>query len=197
MEAFNIQFAPATGTEQEWNEAYERLADYFRAHRLHHRIRRTQLILETLSRAADAHAKDPRRKPTEVAIEQARLALREWLGGIYRSLDVDPAPQMGPEQLEATGRLGFHLTDGPERWSTAFLDTKHVPAEMAEAMLAAVRTSGPRLDISRMTPRDIDLGLTDVAEDTFEGLGKHRFIRYAILAVLVICVLGYFYRLLS
>ena len=50
MEAVNIQFAPATGTEEEWNEAYARLADYFRSYRLHNRIRRTQLILETLRR---------------------------------------------------------------------------------------------------------------------------------------------------
>ena len=54
MEAVNIQFAPATGTDQEWNEAYARLADFFRAYRLHNRIRRTQLVLESLRRACGA-----------------------------------------------------------------------------------------------------------------------------------------------
>ena len=34
MEAVNIQFAPETGTEEEWNEAYARLADYFRSYQL-------------------------------------------------------------------------------------------------------------------------------------------------------------------
>ena len=68
MEAVNIQFAPATGTEEEWNEAYARLADYFRSYQLHNRIRRTQLILETLRKAAEAHAKDPSRRPTAHAI---------------------------------------------------------------------------------------------------------------------------------
>ncbi len=190
MEAINIQFAPATGTAEEWNEAYERLADYFRAYRLHNRIRRTQLILETLNRAAKAHQAQPHRVPTELAIEQARLAMREWLGDIYSDL------QMTPEQIEATGRLGFHLANGPESWSTAFLDKDSVPAEMADAMRAVVRTSGPSLQVSKMTPRDIDLGLTDVAEDTFEGLEKYRFVRYFLLAVLVVSVLGYVYRLL-
>ena len=40
MDAVTIEFAPATGTEKEWNEAYARLADYFRSYRLHNRIRR-------------------------------------------------------------------------------------------------------------------------------------------------------------
>ena len=62
MEAVNIQFAPATGTDQEWNEAYARLADFFRSYRLHNRIRRTQLVLESLRRASEAHAKNPTRK---------------------------------------------------------------------------------------------------------------------------------------
>lgn len=190
MEAINIEFAPATGTAEEWNEAYERLADYFRSYRLHHRIRRTQLILETLNRAAKAHAKEPARKPTELAIQEARLAMREWLAGIYSDL------QMTAEQIEATGRLGFHLSKGPEKWSTAFLDKKEVPGEMADAMRAAIRTSGPRLQVSKMTPRDMDLGLTEVAEDTFEGLEKHPFVRYVLLLALVIGVLGYVYHLL-
>ena len=72
MEAVNIQFAPATGTDQEWNEAYARLADYFRSYRLHNRIRRTQLVLESLRRASDAHMKDPSRKPVALAIDEAR-----------------------------------------------------------------------------------------------------------------------------
>ena len=57
MEAVNIQFAPATGTEEAWNEAYARLADYFRSYQLHNRIRRTQLILETLRKAARTQAR--------------------------------------------------------------------------------------------------------------------------------------------
>ena len=88
MEAVNIQFAPETGTEEEWNEAYARLADYFRSYQLHNRIRRTQLILETLRRAADAHAKDQARTPTAHAIEQAKRMLNEWLGAIYSDLNL-------------------------------------------------------------------------------------------------------------
>lgn len=191
MEAVNIQFAPATGTEEEWNEAYARLADYFRSYRLHNRIRRTQLILETLRRAADAHAKNPSCTPTAHAIEQAKHMLHEWLGAIYTDLNLTES------QIEAAGRLGFHLADGPDRWPHFFLDRGNLPPDMTEAMRMAVRTSGPRLQISKMTPRDIDLGrVTEVAEDAFDTLGRNPLARYALLIVLVGGVLGYFFWLL-
>jgi hypothetical protein len=191
MEALNIQFAPATGTDKEWNEAYARLADYYRCYRLHNRIRRTQLILETLERAARAHAMTPDRKPTEIAIEQARSMMNQWLGCIYSDM------QMTGAQIEASGKLGFYLTGGPERWPQHFMDEKVQPPEMAEAMRLAVRTSGPRLQISKMTPRDMDLGLTSVAEDTFDRFGRTPWARYAALALVVALVLGYAYKLLS
>lgn len=190
MEALNIQFAPATGTEEEWNEAYARLADYFRSYRLHNRIRRTQLILETLRRAALAHAREPQKKPTAHAIEQARSMMQHWLRSIYSDM------QMTPAQIEASGKLGFYLAGGSERWPQFFLDENNPPEEMAEAMRLAVRTSGPRLQVSKMTPRDIDLGLTQVAEDTFDRLAKEQWARYVILAVFVLLVVGYVYSLL-
>lgn len=191
MEALNIQFAPATGTEEEWNEAYARLADYFRSYRLHNRIRRTQLILETLRRAALAHAREPQKKPTAHAIDQARSMMQHWLRSIYSDM------QMTPAQIEASGKLGFYLAGGSERWPQFFLDENNPPEEMAEAMRIAVRTSGPRLQVSKMTPRDIDLGLTHVAEGTFDRLSKEQWARYAILAAFVLLVLSYVYSLLK
>jgi hypothetical protein len=192
MEAVNIKFAPETGTEEEWNEAYARLADYFRSYQLHNRIRRTQLILETLQRAAKSHTQDPSRTPTAHSIEQARLMLREWLGAIYSDMHLTES------QIEAAGRLGFHLSGGPARWPHFFLDNNNLPADMTEAMRAAVRTSGPGMHVSKMTPRDIDLGIvSEVAEDTFDRFGRHPILRYAALTIIVGGVLGYLYFLLG
>ena len=192
MEAVNIQFAPATGTEAEWNEAYARLADYFRSYQLHNRIRRTQLILETLRRAAIAHAQMPTRTPTAHSIEQARIMLCDWLGTIYTGLNLNPS------QVEAAGRLGFHLSGGPARWPHFFLDNNNLPADMTEAMRSAVRTSGPSMHVSKMTPRDIDLGIvSEVAEDTFDRFGRYPFLRYLVLIIIVGGVLGYLYYLLG
>lgn len=192
MEAVNIQFAPETGTEEEWNEAYARLADYFRSYQLHNRIRRTQLILETLRRAAAAHKKNPSRTPTTHSIEQARLMMREWLAAIYSDMNLTES------QIEAAGRLGFHLSGGPARWPNFFLDKDNLPPDMREAMRSAIRTSGPGMTISRMTPREMDLGIvSEVAEDTFDRLGRHPILRYSILIGIVGGVLGYLYHLLA
>lgn len=191
MEAVNIQFAPATGTDQEWNEAYARLADFFRSYRLHNRIRRTQLVLESLRRASEAHAKNPTRKPVAYAIDEARKMMHDWLGRIYHDMNLTEP------QIEAGGRLGFYISDGPEKWPLHFMDTHFMPPEMSEAMRQAVRTSGPSLQVSKMTPRDMDLGFTNVAEDTFEGIARQPWMRYAMLAVFVSFVFYYVYRLLQ
>lgn len=191
MEAVNIQFAPATGTDQEWNEAYARLADYFRSYRLHNRIRRTQLVLESLRRASNAHTKDPSRKPVALAIDEARKMMHDWLGTIYYDM------HLTEPQIEAGGRLGFYISDGPDRWPLHFMDNNFVPPEMSGAMREAVRTSGPSLQVSKMTPRDMDLGFTHVAEGTFEGFARQPWMRYAVLAVFVTFVFYYVYRLLQ
>jgi len=191
MEAVNIQFAPATGTDQEWNEAYARLADFFRSYRLHNRIRRTQLVLESLRRASEAHAKNPTRKPVAYAIDEARKMMHDWLGRIYHDMNLTEP------QIEAGGRLGFYISDGPEKWPLHFIDSNFMPPEMSEAMRQAVRTSGPSLQVSKMTPRDMDLGFTNVAEDTFEGFARQPWMRYAMLAVFVYFVFYYVYRLLQ
>ncbi len=191
MEAVTIHFAPKTGSEEEWNEAYARLADYFRSYRLHNRIRRTQLILETLRRAADAHEKDSSRLPTAHAIEQARAMLREWLGQIYEGMELTES------QIEGSGRLGFHLCDGPGRWPHFFIDRENLPPDMAEAMRSIVRASGPRLQISKMTPRPIDLGIMGDSEDDDAGGSKLSALRYPVLLLIIIGVLWYVYHLTS
>jgi hypothetical protein len=192
MDAVTIEFAPATGTEKEWNEAYARLADYFRSYRLHNRIRRTQLILTTLGLASEEHAKDPSRSPTQHAINQARRLMKEWLEEIYAGIP------MTDTQIEGTGRLGFFLSGGPDRWPHFFLDKETLPQDMAEAMRNSVRESGPGLQVSKMTPRDIDLGLiSNVAEEGLDRFGRHPVVRYSVLIILIGVVLGYLYTLLQ
>jgi len=190
MDAVTIHFAPKTGTEEEWNEAYARLADYFRSYRLHNRIRRTQLILETLRRAAEEHEKDSTRAPTSHAIAQAREMMKAWLGEIYKGMELTES------QIEGSGRLGFHLCDGPSRWPHFFIDRENLPPDMTEAMRSAVRASGPRLQVSKMTPRPIDLRIIgdDEGEDESEG-GGSVFFRYATLLMIVVGVLWYVYWL--
>jgi hypothetical protein len=105
---------------------------------------------------------------------------------------------MTDTQIEGTGRLGFFLSGGPDRWPHFFLDKETLPHDMAEAMRNSVRESGPGLQVSKMTPRDIDLGLiSNVAEEGLDRFGRHPVVRYSVLIVLIGVVLGYLYTLLQ
>jgi hypothetical protein len=190
METLIIQFSPATGSDDEWNEAYARLADYFRSFQLHNRIRRTQLILEMLRKASEAHAKDPSKSPTAHSIEQARLAVKNWLSIIYDDM------HLSESQLEGVGRLGFNLSGGPQKWSNYFLETRDLPAEMVETMRKVVTQSGPGMDVSKMTPRNIDLGIvSEVADNTFDRLDRYPLLRFAVIAIFFVIVIFYLYHL--
>ncbi|MEI6536265.1 MAG: hypothetical protein WCN98_13040, partial [Verrucomicrobiaceae bacterium] len=65
------------------------------------------------------------------------------------------------------------------------------------AMRAIVRTSGPRLQISKMTPRPIDLGIMGDSEDDDTDGSKLAILRYPVLLLIIIGVLWYVYRLTS
>ncbi len=178
MEQLQIAFSPKTGTDAEWNDAYARLSDYFRAHRIHSRLHRTYLVLETLKRSAVTHGKHPDQSPTAVAIHEARRMHRDWLRGIIGDLNV-------PEgRLDANGRLAFLLCDGPNEYPDFFLNSSDAPLEMLTAMRKPIQQSGPDLSVSSMVPRPIDLGvLPDIAEETSGFFGRHPWMRYTVLVV--------------
>lgn len=171
-------FEPEAGTPEQWNEAYARLSDYFRAHRIHSRLHRTTLVLETLRRAARTHAQHPEYSPTQVAIHEARRLQRLWFRDIVGDLKL-------PEgRLEANGRLAFLMSDGPGRWPDFFLKRESLPPDLVAAMRQRIEQSGPDLAYSSMVPRDIDLGfIPDIADDTFEMFEKYPVARFAIIAV--------------
>ena len=56
-------FRPKTGTVEAWNEAYVRIEDYLRAHRIHYRLHQPRLIRTILERAARRHEADPAANP--------------------------------------------------------------------------------------------------------------------------------------
>lgn len=184
MESLRIDFSPSTGTEEEWNDAYARLSDYFRALRIHSRLHRTYLVLETLRRAAITHAKHPELTPTAVAIHEARRMQRDWLRRIIGDLNIPES------RLDASGRLAFLLCDGPDVYPDYFLNSKDPPPGLLAAMRAPIEQSGPNLALSSMVPRPIDLGLLpDLAEETTGFISRHPWLRYLLVTLAAALVL--------
>jgi len=182
-QSLSVDFSPSSGTQEEWNEAYARLADYFRSLRIHSRLHRTYLILETLRRAAKTHANHPDKTPTYVALHEARRIQRSWMREIIGDLNISEG------RMDVNGRLAFLLCDGPRRWPHYFLTKENLPQDMINGMRVRIEQSGPDLSVSSMVPRQIDLGLIpELTDDTMDTFDRHPMLRYALLLLIGVLV---------
>jgi hypothetical protein len=181
MEAFELPdpFRPKTGSVEAWNEAYVRMEDYLRAHRIHYRLHQPRLIRTILERAAGRHAADPTLEPIVLAAEEIELLMDEWFAAV---LDERGQPHA---RIAVDGRVALLLCDGPQRWPSAFLDEQNVPGEFVQAMRASSIKAGPDLEVSSMVARPIDFGpISEAAEETLE-----RFERWPLLRTLLLWLL--------
>jgi hypothetical protein len=169
-------FRPQTGTVEAWNEAYVRIEDYLRAHRIHYRLHQPRLIRTILERAARRHAENPSLDPTVLAAQETERMMDDWFADV---LDERGQPHA---RIAVDGRVALLLCDGPQRWPSAFLDDHAVPAEFVDAMRASSIRAGPDLEVSSMVARPIDFGpISGAAEETLE-----RFERWPILRTLLL-----------
>ncbi len=179
-----IDFTPSTGTQEEWNEAYARLADYFRALRIHSRLHRTYLILEILRRAAAKHKDHPDKSPTYVALHEMRRMQKDWTRGVIGHMNISEG------RMEVNGRTAFLLGDGPRRYPHYFLGTENVPDELKTAMRNTIEQSGPDMEVSSMVPRPIELGpISEFTDETIVKFERYPVLRYLLLFIVSALVL--------
>jgi hypothetical protein len=182
-------FQPRTGTLDEWNDAYLRVEDYLRAHRIHNRLHQSRLILRILERAARRHEKTQAVAPTILAAEEAERMMDAWFSEVLGERDLPH------DRIAVNGRLALLLTDGPTRWPYAFLDEEQVPPEFARAMQQSSIEAGPDLAVSSMVPRPIDLGpISEAAGETMERLEKWPLLHTLVLWVLFLAALAAIFR---
>ena len=178
-------FRPTTGSLDEWNQAYVRVEDYLRAHRIHNRLHSSRLIGKILERAAVRHAADPSLDPTTLAAEETELLMDRWFAEILEERD------QPHERIAVDGRVALLLCDGPQRWPYAFLEDKQVPEDFVQAMRAGALAAGPDMAVSSMVPRPIDLGpIPEAAGETLERFEKLPMLRTFFLWLLFTGVLA-------
>jgi hypothetical protein len=179
-----VDFSFSTGTQEEWNEAYARLADYFRALRIHSRLHRTYLILEVLRRAAQHHREFPDKSPTWAAMREARSMQQHWMRGLIGDMNIDEG------RLDVNGRMAFLMGDGPRQYPHYFLGKENLPEPMVKNMRVNIEQSGPDMEVSSMVPRPIDLGpISEFTDDTIVTFERYPVLRSLVLLIVAALVI--------
>jgi hypothetical protein len=181
-------FRPKTGTMEAWNAAYVRAEDYLRAHRIHNRLHQSRLIQTILERAAVRHATNPALEPTTLAAEETEVLMDEWFAEVLGEKNLPH------DRIAVAGRVALLLSEGSQRWPYAFLDSRSVPPDFADAMRVSSMKAGPDMTVSSMVPREIDLGvITEAAGETLERIEKWPLLRVVVLwSVFIAALLAIF-----
>lgn len=138
---------------EEWNAAYVKVENYFHALRIRNKPLLGQLVLRVLERAQRRAPYEPHRSATEIAAEEMDRLVTGWFGEV---LQASPA---GTDQMLSTrGRLALLLADMPGKWQDQFLRPGPWPTEFVAAMRESFFRAGPDFQLSKMTPRPLDLG---------------------------------------
>jgi hypothetical protein len=177
-------FFPATGSEAEWNSAFYRLEDYFRALRLVNKVHQSQVILRLLESAAVRHARDPSQNPTALAMGEVRAMMDRWFAGIFGQR----------ERLNVVGLISLLAVDAPERWSLAF-PCDEIPVELRQALQESEVRAGPDLLMSSMTPRPIDVAALLEPIQLPDTLGKAGRALAILVLISLVCVFTYIFLL--
>jgi hypothetical protein len=153
---------------EEWNAAYAKVESYFHALRIRNKPLLGELVLRVLERAQQRAPTEPNHSATQLAAEEMDRIVTEWFSEVLQS----PATK-ADQTLSTRGRLALLLADMPGKWQDQFLRPSPWPAEFTSAMREAFLRAGPDFQISKMTPRPLDLGPIT----TLTNLGRMPYFR--------------------
>ena len=158
----------------EWNAAYVKVENYFHALRIRNKPLLGQLTLRVLERAQRRAPTEPNRTATELAAEEMDKIVTDWFAEVLQTSPI------GSEQtLSTRGRLALLLADMPGKWQDQFLRPSPWPTEFVESMRESFFRAGPDFQLSKMTPRQLDLGPIT----TLTNFGRLPYVRMAMVWV--------------
>lgn len=168
---------------EEWNAAYIKVENYFHALRVRNKVLLGQLVLRVLDRAMRRAPAEVDRSATQIAAEEMDHLVTEWFAEVLQS----PSTKDG-QTLSTRGRLALLLADMPGKWQEQFLRPGPWPDEFTTAMREAFLRAGPDFQLSKMTPRPLDLGPIT----TLTNLGRLPYFRmtlaWTLFALLLVII---------
>jgi len=160
---------------EEWNAAYVKVENYFHALRIRNKPLLGQLVLRVLERAQRRATAEPQRSATELAVEEMERLVTGWFADVLQT-----SPTNADQMLSTRGRLALLLADMPGKWQDQFLRPGPWPEEFVGAMRETFLLAGPDFQLSKMTPRPLDLWPIT----TLSNLGKFPYVRMAVAWIL-------------
>jgi hypothetical protein len=171
---------------EEWNAAYVKVENYFHALRVRNKALLGQLVLRVLERAMQRATAEPGRPSTQIAVEEMDRLVIEWFAAVLQE-----SPANADQMLTTRGRLALLLADMPGKWQEQFLRPGPWPEEFVKAMRETYFRAGPDFQLSKMTPRPLDLGpITSLS-----NLGKMPYFRMTFIWVLFALLLIFIFWL--
>jgi len=168
---------------EEWNDAYAKVESYFNALRIRNRPLLGQLCLRVLERAQKRAPLEPERTATQLVAEEMDHIVTEWFAEVLLV-----PPTNADQMLSTRGRLALLLADMPGKWQDQFLRPGPWPEEFTDAMRETFLRAGPDFQLSKMTPRPLDLGPIT----TLGNLGRMPYFRmilaWSLFALLLVAV---------
>jgi len=155
---------------EEWNAAYVKVENYFHALRIRNKPLLGQLVMRDLERAQKRAPGELRRSATELSVEEMERLVTDWFAEVLQA-----SPTNADQMLSTRGRLALLLADMPGKWQDQFLRPGPWPDEFVAGMRDTFLLAGPDFQLSKMTPRPLDLGPIT----TLTNLGKYPYVRMA------------------
>jgi hypothetical protein len=157
---------------EEWNAAYAKVENYFHALRIRNKALLGQLVLRVLERAQHRAPAEPGRSATQLAAEEMERLVNEWFNEVLQT-----SLNRTDRNVSTRGRLALLLADMPGRWQEQFLRPGPWPEEFTSAMRETFLRAGPDFQLSKMTPRPLDLGPIT----TLANFGRFPYFRMALV----------------
>jgi hypothetical protein len=147
------QAKPGGRSLEDWNAAYTKVENYFQALRIRNKVLMGGLVIQVINRARRRAAMEPERAAIELATEEMDHVVAEWFGHVLQE-----SSSGGGQMLSTRGRLALLLADMPGKWQDQFLRPGPWPEEFVSRMREVYLRAGPDFQLSKMTPRPLDLG---------------------------------------
>src|SRR5471030_2380662 len=157
---------------EEWNAAYAKVENYFHALRIRNKVLLGNLVLRVLERAQHRAPAELHASATQLAAEEMDRIVTEWFSEVLQS-----PPTKADNTLSTRGRLALLLADMPGKWQEQFLRPAPWPEEFTNAMRETFLRAGPDFQLSKMTPRPLDLGPIT----TLTSLGRFPYFRMVLV----------------